>query len=135
MRCDEVHKSSDGTLHHINLGLATEKKRLELEVQKTGHWINPTLLIDKVFRITEHRLEHRNVLRRLESFYGLRKIEGSKYQGTSWNREEHVHNFVNRIIYQHKNPTIDEFKVCSNFDKNAKGAISNWTELCDLLAP
>ncbi|KAJ9560784.1 hypothetical protein OSB04_005944 [Centaurea solstitialis] len=76
MWCDEVHKFSDGTLHYINLGLATEKKRLELEVQKTGHWINPSLLIDKVFRITEHRLEHRNVLRRLESFYGLRKIEG-----------------------------------------------------------
>ncbi|KAJ9545593.1 LOW QUALITY PROTEIN: hypothetical protein OSB04_025300 [Centaurea solstitialis] len=76
----EIHwinpKFSDGTLHYINLGLATEKKRLELEVQKTGHWINPSILIDRVFRITEHRLEHRNVLRRLESFYGLRKIEG-----------------------------------------------------------
>ncbi|KAJ9538257.1 hypothetical protein OSB04_030990 [Centaurea solstitialis] len=76
MRCDEVHKYSDGTLHFINKGLATEKKRLELEVQKTGYWINPSILIDKVFRITEHRLEHRNVLRRLECFYGLRKIDG-----------------------------------------------------------
>ncbi|KAJ9548657.1 hypothetical protein OSB04_021200 [Centaurea solstitialis] len=62
MRCDE--------------GLATEEKRRELEVQKTGHWMDPTMSIKKAFRIIAHRLEHRNVLRRLESFYGLRKIEG-----------------------------------------------------------
>ncbi|KAJ9553548.1 hypothetical protein OSB04_017593 [Centaurea solstitialis] len=76
MRCDEVHKYCDGTLHFINKGLATEEKRRELEVQKTGHWMDPTMLIKKAFRIIAHRLEHRNVLRRLESFYGLRKIEG-----------------------------------------------------------
>ncbi|KAJ9551743.1 hypothetical protein OSB04_015788 [Centaurea solstitialis] len=76
MRCDEVHKYSDGTLHIINKGLATEKKRLELEVLKTKHWINPSILIDEVFQIIEHRLEHRIVLQRLESYCGLRKIEG-----------------------------------------------------------
>ncbi|KAJ9546500.1 hypothetical protein OSB04_019043 [Centaurea solstitialis] len=76
MRCDEVHKYSDGTLHIINKGLATEKKRLELEVSKTKHWINPSIQIDEVFQIIEHRLEHRIILRRLESYFGLRKIEG-----------------------------------------------------------
>ncbi|KAJ9555434.1 hypothetical protein OSB04_010048 [Centaurea solstitialis] len=75
MRCDEVHKYCDGTLHFINKGLATEEKRRELEVQKTDHWMDPTMSIKKAFRIIAHRLEHRNVLQRLESFYGLRKIE------------------------------------------------------------
>ncbi|KAJ9535269.1 LOW QUALITY PROTEIN: hypothetical protein OSB04_un001633 [Centaurea solstitialis] len=76
MRCNEVHKYSDGTLHIINKGLATEKKRLELEVLKTKHWINPSILIDEVFQIIEHRLEHRIILRRFESYCSLRKIEG-----------------------------------------------------------
>ena len=37
-------------------------------------------------------------------------------------------NWVNYIIRQHKSSNVDEFKICFDSDKNAKGAIGKWIE-------
>ncbi|KAI3748860.1 hypothetical protein L6452_12254 [Arctium lappa] len=37
-------------------------------------------------------------------------------------------NWVNHIILKHQSPTIDQFRICFNLGKNAKGAIGKWID-------
>ncbi|XP_076890965.1 putative FBD-associated F-box protein At5g38570 [Bidens hawaiensis] len=37
-------------------------------------------------------------------------------------------NWVNRVIRQHKGPTIDDLRICFDLDKTSKSAIDKWVE-------
>ncbi|KVI09956.1 putative FBD-associated F-box protein At5g56700 isoform X2 [Cynara cardunculus var. scolymus] len=54
--------------------------------------------------------------------------EWNKYTSFCLAERNNYINWVNRIIRQHKSPIIDEFKICFDLDKNAKGAIRKWIE-------
>ena len=72
-RCSYDSKYSDGTLYIIVKKLGAERDLARYRAFQKNLFMDAGDEYNRILQIIQYQLEYRNMMRRLESYYGLRK--------------------------------------------------------------
>ena len=74
-RCNDDAKYSEGTLYIIAKKLGAERDRAKFIALQKNLYLDVGYEYNRILEVIQYRLKYRNTMRRLESYYGLRKKE------------------------------------------------------------